>query len=54
MAEKNKTPSDEKMARKRELEKQVKHPYITGQGLNRQLRASAERAGKLEPPRSDQ
>ena len=53
MAEKNKMLSDEKVALRRVLKQQVKHPYITGQRLSRQLRVSAERAEKLEPPESD-
>ena len=40
MAKQKKVPPDKAVARRRELIKQVKHPYITGQGLDRQRRTA--------------
>jgi hypothetical protein len=40
MAKQKKVPPDKAAARRRELIKQVKHPYITGQGLDRQRRTA--------------
>ena len=49
MGSKKKYPRESKKARRSELVDQVKHPYITGQGLDRRRRAE-ERRARDEPP----
>lgn len=54
MAKQKKIPSDGGAARRRELKKQVKHPYITGQGLERSRREAEDRDRESGQSRSDQ
>jgi hypothetical protein len=53
MAKEKRTPGAGQKARRRELEKQVKHPYITGQGLDRSRQQAQDRNRGSEPPSAE-
>ena len=52
MGSKKKYTRESKKARRSELVDQVKHPYITGQGLDRRRRAAERRARDAPPDRN--
>ena len=52
MSRKKKSSSESKKARRSELVDKVKHPYITGQDLNRRRRAEERRDRDAPPDRS--
>ena len=52
MGSKKKYTRESKKARRSELVDQVKHPYITGQGLDRRRRAEERRDRDAPPDRN--
>jgi len=52
MGSKKKFSGESKKARRSELVDQVKHPYITGQGLDRRRRAEERRDRDAPPDRN--